>query len=295
MKHIITYFALIVLLLFAVNACSDVKEDLSAPTAKLSVHPEGIGSPGSENFHGVTLMSKNWDIKDCQRCHAADYSGGTTGENCLTCHTQPAGPEACNTCHGAFANPERIAPPSDLAGNVETSAPGVGAHSAHLHLNEIGPSNSCLTCHDMDTPTDVDFVHGHIDGLPAEMKFGGVATLMGVTPSYNFTDNTCSNTYCHGNFSFKRSDSQVPFPERYYVADEITGSTTPPVWNAGMLSEPENTTCAAGCHMNPPTGHAPVDEESCESCHYTIVNSEMVIINKLKHINGKVNVFGMEY
>lgn len=291
MKHIITYLSLIVLLLFVFSACSDIKEDLSGPVTKAGVHPEGMADAGSENFHGVTLKNSNWDLKDCQRCHASDYSGGFTGANCLTCHTQPSGPEACNTCHGSFANPERIAPPNDLAGNNETSEPGVGAHSQHLHLNEIGPEMTCATCHNMDAPGTEPFVFAHIDALPADMKFGGNAILGSALASYDFTNNTCANTYCHGNFTFNKADAPQS-AQTFYIADAITGMNQSPVWTAV-----DNTynSCGNSCHANPPAGHIEVPEESCGNCHGAVADNYSNIIDKSKHMNGKVNVFGIEY
>lgn len=292
MKQITIYITFALLLLFALSACSKVNEEVTSPVENaVSVHPEGIGKPGSENFHGVTLMNDNWDLEKCRNCHGADLSGGITGESCLTCHSQPAGPQACNTCHGVFGNPERIAPPNDLAGNTDPSAPGVGAHAAHLYDNESSPAMSCRTCHNFSGSGDEPFVESHIDGLPAEMDFAYNALLHGADPSYDFSTHSCSDTYCHGNFSFSKENA----PENakfIYTADVMTGLNQSPVWNStdGSFGE-----CGTACHALPPAGHIQTDVAFCGNCHGEVVDNNGNIINSMKHANGKINVYGNEY
>src|SRR5690554_6075582 len=115
----IVFPLLISLLIFA--GCSELEPGISQPQA-LSVHKPGILTPGHANFHGTLVKENGWSMKECQSCHAADFSGGVAGATCLNCHSGDRGPESCNTCHGSFSNPSRIAPPRDLEDNFLTDS-----------------------------------------------------------------------------------------------------------------------------------------------------------------------------
>ncbi len=274
-------------------ACSDVKENIPVVESN-GVHADGIKSPNSPNFHGKLIQQNNWDLKECQQCHAANYSGGTAGASCLTCHSQSSGPEACNTCHGDFSNPDKIAPPSDLVGNTSTTAKGVGAHDVHLYTNSIAQVIGCFECHQSTNVAGEPFVSAHIDGLPAEMDFGSFANLNG-NAQYDFEGLKCNNTYCHGNFVFKKSESTNTFA---YTDSVMVGNNFSPIWN-----KVDGTQAACGtCHGQyddsnnllsvAPVGHSPFPLNSCSGCHPGVVDSDGNIIDKLKHINGVGNVFG---
>lgn len=140
------YLTVMILSVVIISSCSDMRVDVP-PALQIGVHKDGIINPSSPNFHGALIQNLNWDLKECQNCHAADYSGGITGANCFTCHTQPSGPEACNTCHGQFNNPSIIAPNS-------------GAHYKHLYTNSIGMKVVCVACHKI--PANFNY-QGHID------------------------------------------------------------------------------------------------------------------------------------
>jgi hypothetical protein len=131
------------------------------------------------------------DEAACGTCHGAPPATADHAyDTCATCHPNGARHvdgsldvgTACNGCHGTDADG---APPRDLAGNLFTSARGVGAHQAHLTV-PFGLSRpiACATCHAV--PADVS-TPGHIDTpWPAE-----VATPVG------WNGASCSNA-CHG-------------------------------------------------------------------------------------------------
>ena len=275
------YFLIILVIvstLFILN-CSEIKDDISQPEELEGVHPDGFGKLGADNFHSFKIQASNWDMTNCQKCHAADFSGGTAGVSCLDCHTSNAGPEACNTCHGVFADESKIAPPNDINNNYETSAKGVGAHTAHLYENDLSLVLSCNECHPSNETGSVNFIKTHIDGLPAEMSFGEIASSGLSTPMYN-GDLSCSNTYCHGNFVF----------------GDIKGNNFAPIWNIV-----DGTQAACGtCHgrineqgeiTSPtPVGHfGDFQAENCAQCHPSAFNEDGTL-NKLVHINGEKNL-----
>lgn len=252
--------------------------------SSINVHQDGIINPQSPNFHGKFIASNTmWKLQECGTCHSSDYSGGIASPTCLDCHTQPGGPEACNTCHGVFADPLKIAPPRALDGSISTTTPGVGAHASHLYENDFGSEILCSTCHKV--PQSV-FVNGHLgDDGKAELNFGRLSNKGGANPVYSFSSNTCSDTYCHGNFAFSKDSSAFPF---VYIAPAITGNNKTVKWNQVDGTQAE----CGSCHGLPPDGHIVFALTDCVSCHYTVVNAQAEIIDPTKHINGIIDVFG---
>ncbi len=282
-SFLITIIFLISLFLYN---CSEVKEDITQPPELEGVHPDGFGKVGSDNFHSNELRKLVWNMESCQKCHAADFSGGTANVSCLTCHTENAGPEACNTCHGSFANENLIAPPTDLDNNTSTTSKGVGAHSSHVYTNSLSMIISCNECHPTNETGSTDYVKTHINGLPAEMNFGEIASSGLSVPQYNNMDLTCSNTYCHGNFQFSKDDSENQWG---YTDSLITGENFSPEW-----TKVDSTQAACGtCHLLPPRGHLNADSDptasTCINCHSSAFNEDGTI-NKLTHINGEKNL-----
>jgi len=250
----------------------------------IPVHVDGIVNPGSPNFHGKYVAANlGWDMRECGSCHAANYSGGIAAPSCLTCHTSTNGPEACNTCHGDFNDPTKIAPPTALNGSLITTYPGVGAHITHLYENSVGKEILCATCHKVPSSYSSEGHLGNDD--KAEVIFGELAIHRGVNPNYNFTNNTCSDTYCHGNFIFYKDSSTYAFA---YTAATMVGNNVNAKWN-----QVDGSQAACGtCHGLPPTGHVAATLTTCINCHQGVVDNQGNIIDKTKHINGVKNVFG---
>jgi predicted CxxxxCH...CXXCH cytochrome family protein len=208
----------------------------------------------------------------------------------------PDGPEACNTCHGSFPDePDdfvNVAPPEGLSGEIDPLTRAVGAHRPHLVYDPDGTaSDVCRECHivptGFDDPSHID------DAAGAELVFGGplgIATTEGgaraPAPSYETSAGTCADSYCHGNFGLLRSGSAWDF---VYTAEKIEGNLASPSWT-------DTTAAACGsCHALPPTGHEPFDMDQCSACHGEVVDDTGAIIDRTKHVNGMVNVFGDEY
>ncbi|MEJ2637705.1 MAG: cytochrome c3 family protein [Calditrichia bacterium] len=258
---------------------------VSCYTCHTYPHPDGfIGG----TVHGAFIKNElDWDLTPCKECHGVDYYGGlvTVGLNCRACHTEPAGPEACNTCHGDFNNPDQIAPPRDLDGNFSTTAIGVGAHQNHTTDPIVTNPYGCTVCHPSITQFSQD---NHIDNVPGStIIFNSFATQNGTLDLvWNSDQATCSNSYCHGSFVFKKSDSQYQF---MFTDSIITGIHEPVVW-----TQVAATPACDFCHQLPPAGHLNDNYtvNDCARCHYTVVDASGNIIDKSKHINGKANVFG---
>lgn len=283
LKYILAYLS-IILATFYIASCSELDPNIPPPPTVL-VHGVGVDSINSPNWHGNLVKEYNYDLMFCQSCHGTDYSGGLVDKSCLGCHVLSDGPENCTTCHGSLSS---NAPPKDLAGNISSSEPGVGAHQNHLKLNDVGKPVWCSECHIV--PQSL-FAPGHIDSnQPAEVIFNGPRSLTLTNepnttqydpslplyepdPTFDYTNLTCANTYCHGYFKNANLDNQ-------------------PVWN-----DPSTSQCGS-CHgdgsnplpKRPPEGTHP-SNSNCYICHPGVVDENMQIINPEKHIDGLLNLF----
>ena len=252
--------------------------------SRISTHKDGIIDPASSNFHGKFIASLNWDMSKCTECHGNNYAGGVASPSCNKCHTNTGGPEACNTCHGDFNNPSLIAPPVDRNRKTDVTLASVGAHSSHLINLKIGPVVKCSDCHVVPTALNSP---GHIDATSkAEVvltaKYSDYQVSTGL---YDPSTIKCSNTYCHGNFSFSKATSQWAFA---YISDQIVGENFQPTWNKVDGSQ---SACGT-CHGLPPQGHMEAELKGCGTCHTGVVDDHGKIIDKTKHMNGKIDVFG---
>jgi predicted CxxxxCH...CXXCH cytochrome family protein len=285
MKYYLLNILFAVSLVALIVSCSELKNDLPVETP-VSVHKTGFSNPSSMNFHGTYIRENNWDLKQCQSCHAVDFSGGTTGVSCNSCHTASGGPTACNTCHGNFNDPTKIAPPRAVNGDTATTIMGVGAHTSHLYSNTLG-TVPCASCHNV--PQSV-YSTGHFIS-PAPVTLQGLAsTNIASNATFNAADGSCANTYCHGNFTYTKASAAVE--DDFAFTDSVmVGNNKTVHWTNAGASE----AACGSCHGLPPKGHIGYQQfplSSCVSCHSGVVDAQGNIIDKTKHMNGKVDVRG---
>jgi len=165
----------------------------------------------------------------------------------------------CKVCHG---NDDNAAPPLDTLGNENISAIGVGAHQVHLSGGANSRPLSCGECHvvpyRVEDPT-------HVDGLPAEVIFSGIADNQSHSPVWKESRATCAGTYCHS-------------PSPGDVRDS-------PLWTEG-----QSLACSS-CHgLPPPLPHPQAD--NCNACHGAVIGSDnRTIIDKSKHVNGAIEAY----
>jgi predicted CxxxxCH...CXXCH cytochrome family protein len=302
------YFRLGVMIagVLLVSGCSDLKnEPQAASPVFVYVHPQGFKSPSSPDFHGKAIQNAGWEMRDCRQCHGGAYTGGNA-LSCVSagCHVDasenPKSPESCNTCHGTFSSVASDTlswmPPRSLDGDTASTARGVGAHQYHLisTFMDLSPPFTCATCHQV--PSSV-YAAGHLNASGrAQVTF--VASLAktpsgGVTPSpsydYDAQNPKCSNTYCHGNWSVRKSASSYQFA---YTDSVIVGNSYAPHWTGG-----ESEDACGSCHGLPPTGHRDfgTDVSTCNSCHYLDPAKQGGALDKSIHVNGKIDLYGQEY
>jgi predicted CxxxxCH...CXXCH cytochrome family protein len=278
--------------------CADLKDDLPPASPSLQVHPTGWSEPTSQNFHGDAIRNAGWDMRGCKTCHGVTYSGGTSDVSCRKCHTGDAGPENCITCHGSV-NP---APPLDLNGGSARTSPSVGAHQPHLTGVRYTNGIRCSECHQV--PPTV-YTPGHLDAVgtgkvqfngpiakfvtnePTTMTYSPELPLFTPSPTYMAVAGDpskfgCANTYCHGDFK--------------------NGNNYTPVWNSTSTTEAACGTCHGD--VTKPTlaeralpktvsnGGTHPDEKECYLCHDGVVDANLNIIDRSRHMDGRINLSG---
>ncbi|MDX9758681.1 MAG: CxxxxCH/CxxCH domain-containing protein [Bacteroidota bacterium] len=264
---------LAVLSLALLAACSSELKDaneLPMQPRLLGAHGEGYAHMTSENFHGTDIRQNlGWDMSGCRSCHGMNFAGGSTGQSCSAsgCHeAADGGPEACYTCHGDRVT-KKIYPQ------------WYATHATHLEGGTL--ANVTIACGDCHNLPENHFDPSHVDtdtpGM-AEVQFANafaaITTLGTVgTPAFDATAGTCANTYCHGNFT--------------------NGNNKTVMWKGT-----EQAKCGS-CHGNEATGNpmpkAPHPQSTnCAGCHAGIVDANGAIVDRDRHINGILNVFGSE-
>lgn len=215
--------------------------------------------------HGVPPAPPHSQKADCSECHGQviDASGRFINRALHLDGTVQVAPQ-CNSCHGRSKDG---APPPDLEGNTDVSAPGVGAHERHLQASASHGAVACDNCHAVPESWNTP---GHIDGQrPADVRFSGLATQQGhANASYSADTHSCSGNYCHQN--------AVPVWIQQKSAAEACGSChgLPPPFIAGVP-------ISSGNHPK---------SDRCENCHGTVIAPDRVFIAPERHVNGKPDV-----
>jgi predicted CxxxxCH...CXXCH cytochrome family protein len=119
----------------------------------------------------------------------------------------------------------------------------------------------------------------------AQLKSGNGSLIP--KPSYDPATLKCNNTFCHGDWKIRKATSSSQF---IYTDSVMVGENYSPVWTGGSTA----ATCGS-CHGIPPKGHLVLAVSSCGTCHVGVVDNNGQIVDKTRHMNGKINVFGQEY
>ena len=152
-----------------------------------------------------------------------------------------------------------------------------------MQNNDITNATSagCSLCHSVpDNYKD----SGHLDETDnAEILFNVFVTDSGnVASTWNHSTASCNNTYCHGAFKFDKDASSNQW---VYLDSVIIGNNPEMIWTNVGTGQAD----CGSCHGLPPTGHG--DYTTCHTCHIGVVDADRNIIDKSKHINGKIDIF----
>ena len=240
-----------------------------APTA--GTHANAIWNEpttrGCQACHGTPPAAPHPQIEDCSRCHGAVVEADDRTLRDRTRHVDGKVnldfDQSCNSCHGSVETP---APPTDLAGNLATSAPGVGAHQTHLLGTPHAAKVTCETCHLVPATA---LANGHIDtSPPAEVVFSGAALAFGAKPVYQ--DGSCQNTSCHG----------AVLPRGHASG----GSNNRPSW---AIVDGSQASCGT-CHGLPPPAPHPLPTFPCHDCHFNVADDDVSFLRPDLHVDGVV-------
>jgi predicted CxxxxCH...CXXCH cytochrome family protein len=218
--------------------------------------------------HGLPPAPPHPQLDDCSSCHGAVVDEDDRTIVARSRHVDGVADvdraDECRSCHGS----DNAAPPLDLAGNTQTSAPGVGAHQIHLAGSSRARAVPCSDCHRVP---DTLFDAGHLDSeSPAEVVFSGAANAFGGDPSYS--EGRCENTSCHGG----------AFPEQHRSG----GLNVAPSWTevgAGQAA-------CGSCHALPPPAPHPRGDLNpvCSACHRNIDDDNLHFLRPELHVDGIV-------
>jgi predicted CxxxxCH...CXXCH cytochrome family protein len=244
-------------------------EDLPVHPVLFGAHGTGYTHLSSTNFHGLDISQNlGWDITGCRTCHGTNYGGGNTGQSCNAsgCHeAADGGPEACYVCHGDS--------------QTKTAYPQwYASHATHLNGGMYTTTSiACSDCHNLpENYSDPLHIDAETPGR-AEVHFMNVLAAKqtnGTTgsPAYDAATTTCSNVYCHGNFT--------------------NGNNISVNWKGS------NQAFCGSCHGqsegNPRPGGTHAQTGNCNFCHTGIIDENLKIIDPTRHVNGILNVFGSE-
>lgn len=241
----------------------------------------------------------------CQVCHTQTQGLGgivrwRNAGNADSSHYQTPATQKCTSCH---SHAQGFRGSCDACHN---SPPTTGKHSTHfgtgtasygdtsLQSNAAAYSFNCGTCHQ---GTHINTGDQSNNPHPVETLFAGIAIqdLKNPGPAYtasapavddpgkgwtfNYSDGTCANTYCHGNYPGSGKITSLTFN---------TG-TAP----CSSCHEASNTTTPnSGSHARH-AGSSYYTNYNCSLCHKDLVAgsgpSSYTLADKSKHVNGYVD------
>jgi predicted CxxxxCH...CXXCH cytochrome family protein len=277
-------------------------------------YPHSVQFAAATGRHQGYLISRQFPLATCQKCHGVSYTGGpVVAVSCEQsgCHVDASGnpksPETCNTCHGVFSAPANLtglplllsaAPPRDVAGDTSAASPGVGAHQKHLATGTTGRSVKCQECHTVPGAVSQP---GHLAPSVVAVFNDTLANLVtgngSVVPKPVFDPATakCSNTYCHGNWLLRKSSAPAIAQGVYEdTATVMVGAKASPAWTAGSAEGQCYSCHGIGPDTYTPVGHlghiSKLALTTCFTCHGDVVDANGKILNRAKHMNGVIDL-----
>lgn len=269
------------------------------------VAPQGIWSSSKTaaitvNFWNMTAYGDSSEHASsdhiCEVCHSKTavhrYNQPTVSHNgqgdCMSCHLHSQGfkPAGCGSCHNEL--------------------PANGKHASHFAVGSASYGQPTI----LSTPSAYSFSCGNCHGgthqndmtkpATAEVIFAGVASQdpqngsaaaytrgtnsvdnPGNNYSFNYSNGSCTNTYCHGNYPGSGKKAAPTWGDTSSAAcgscHDATNSTPP----------------ASGSHVrHAGTGKA-ANLQKCILCHKGSISGDVssgyLISDKSKHVNGSVD------
>src|ERR1035437_8450897 len=197
MKYYLLSFITIISIAILFDGCSKLQENITQPQA-LSIHSKGDLDTSSVNFHGNVLKANNFNLDGCKQCHAANFKGGITNASCFNCHNYPHQPGIADTTS------------SDFHGKMLLANKFAMDECQKCHGSDFsGKGSNQLNCKNCHIVPNANNVKTHFNS--AKIVVLDSLAIHGIASNAVFDANTgtCSNTYCHGNFEFKKLDAPL--------------------------------------------------------------------------------------
>lgn len=242
--------------------------------------PEGDHGPGD---------SENAATSVCYVCHTQTAHWSTVGDtshndrtSCTSCHPHLMGfKPSCKACHNG--------PPTTGKHGVHFATGSYGYGGTTIGSSPAAYSFNCGICHNgthMNTTDNPHTVEVSFAGIAVQDPASGAATYTrgvnsvddpGTGSTFNYSDGTCSNVYCHGNYPGSGKNATVTF-----------NSGTAP---CGSCHEASNTSPPdSGMHEIHASGD--VHNFRCTLCHETIVTGsgpDYSVADRTRHVSGYVD------
>lgn len=121
-------------------------------------HPGGWLQSSNQKFHGNFLLYGLLDRQECQKCHGDDFSGGTSGISCYTCHNNYPHPDGFGNANSENFHSGYIATQANW--NIIPCRECHGTNYAGKGFEE----KNCLKCHTApDGPEACNTCHGNAE------------------------------------------------------------------------------------------------------------------------------------
>ncbi|MCC7262100.1 MAG: hypothetical protein IT369_06220, partial [Candidatus Latescibacteria bacterium] len=166
-----------------------------ADPAKGAIHPAGWAEVATGRFlHAEELRKSGGNTIACQSCHGADYTGGSAGVSCLSCHTDPA-KGTIHPAGWADAATSQFLHAAALRQNGNNTSSCQGCHGADYAGGSAGVS--CLACHSNPAKADWGLVAG-VSKHPVGWADVATGRFLHAEELRKIGDNTSSCQSCHG-------------------------------------------------------------------------------------------------
>ncbi len=237
------------------NATSTPNWLISSTAACGTCHTATLGTSGAHTKHTAgTAGNYSYGCGKCHGVFSGHVNGTIAGANVAVSFdsTNPNGSYATSTqncsdlyCHGNTTNIGGGNDWGSFSGSASakndnpvwtgglltcgvnchsatTATLSTGSHTKHIGSSAVNYSYPCRRCHDDTYSGDTaNFSSGHADGILSisfQQGMAGPYDTLNIGGEFN-GDHTCTNTYCHGNFTGGKQ-----------------ASSTVPVWGGGALT-----------------------------------------------------------
>jgi hypothetical protein len=242
-----------------------------------ALYPHGAAwtQTDASDFHGRFLKAMAYNAQECQSCHGATYTGGTSSVSCYGCHASYPHRAEWNT--GGDAGSHGLFLKAKSWNDIECRA----CHGATYTGGTSGLG--CFTCHDAYPHSSRFSAGGHTAYLYANLyPLSGCRTCHGSSYTGGNAGESCMQAGCHvdGTGVPKSPEACNTCHGDFRSPAAALLSSAPP---KGVLGETEATSRAVGAHAKHLLTGTVGKTVRCQECH--LVPATLL---QAGHINDKL-------